>query len=121
MDAHHLVAPHDGCCSQIKPTSITWIYRNGIKALPWFTHVREKLEDPASWGWFMAKAGCNPVRSLAMPLNVINPQTVITQAPGVYTCGPNATANLYHDFEQVGYHLVAWGALFMLMLVDTNG
>ena len=21
-------------------------------------------------------------------------------APGVYVCGPNATQNLYHDFEQ---------------------
>ena len=29
----------------------------------------------------MPKAGCNP-------------------SAGVYTCGPNATTNLYHDFEQ---------------------
>lgn len=57
------------------------VYRNGIKALPWFTTVRQRLEDRAHWGWFMPLAGCSP-------------------APGVYVCGPNATQNLYHDFEQ---------------------
>lgn len=45
------------------------------------TTVREKLEDRDYWGWFMPNKGCNP-------------------SPGVYTCGPNATTNLYHDFEQ---------------------
>ncbi len=52
-------------------------YRNAIKALPWFTSVRDKLLDKAYWGWFLAFKGCNP-------------------APGVYTCGDNATLNLYH-------------------------
>ena len=36
---------------QANPNAITWLYRNGIKALPWFTSVRTKLEDPAYWGW----------------------------------------------------------------------
>ena len=66
---------------KINPNAITWVYRNGIKALPWFTDVREKLTDKAYWGWFMAKKGCNP-------------------SPGEYVCGDNATGNLYHDFEQ---------------------
>ncbi len=65
----------------INPTAITWVYRNGIKALPWFTTVRKLLEDPAMWGFFMPYAGCMP-------------------SPGHYVCGDNATANLYHDFEQ---------------------
>ena len=30
-----------------------WIYRNTIKALNWFTSVREKLDDPAFAGWFV--------------------------------------------------------------------
>jgi hypothetical protein len=88
------------------PGAITWLYRNGVKALPWFTSVRTLLEvgrlrtsgggssgtrhrhdpsaplqDPAYWGFFMPYANCS-------------------SAPGVYVCGPNATANLYHDFEQ---------------------
>lgn len=53
------------------------VYRNSIKALPWFTSVREKLEDRAFWGFFLPLANCTR-----------------------YECGPNATANLYHDFEQ---------------------
>ena len=46
-----------------------------------FTTVRKLLEDRSQWGLFMPLAGCSP-------------------APGVYTCGPNATTNLYHDYEQ---------------------
>ena len=30
-----------------------WVYRNTIKALNWFTKVREKLDDPAYAGWFV--------------------------------------------------------------------
>lgn len=98
----------------LNPAAHAWVYRNSIKALPWFTLVREKLANQAYWGWFLANKGCNP-------------------APGVYTCGTTATVsgeggarvcgreegsaffadcarcylpllppqtNLYHDFEQ---------------------
>ena len=30
-----------------------WGYRNGIKALPWYTLVRTKVTDPAYKSWFM--------------------------------------------------------------------
>jgi hypothetical protein len=30
-----------------------WVYRNFVKALPWFTSVREKIMDPAYSGWFL--------------------------------------------------------------------
>lgn len=63
------------------PSAITWLYRNGVKALPWFTSVRKLLENPSYWGFFMPYANCS-------------------SSPGVYICGPNATTNLYHDFEQ---------------------
>ena len=65
----------------INPLTKTWVYRNGIKALPWHTSVRTKLEDRQYWGYFMPYANCST-------------------SPGVYVCGPNATMNLYHDFEQ---------------------
>lgn len=58
-----------------------WVYRNGIKALPWHESVRKLLEDRSQWGLFMPLAGCMP-------------------SPGQYVCGPNATQNLFHDFEQ---------------------
>ena len=43
--------------------------------------MRKLLEDKAQWGHFMPLAGCMP-------------------QPGNYVCGPNATQNLFHDFEQ---------------------
>jgi len=55
-----------------------FVYRNAVKALPWFTLVREKLEDKSFWHWFLPLKNC-------------------TQ----YQCGPDATHNLYHDFSQV--------------------
>ena len=63
------------------PNMWGWVYRNGIKALVWHTTVRELIEDKSQWGLFMPLKGCMP-------------------SPGEYVCGPNATQNLYHDFEQ---------------------
>jgi hypothetical protein len=40
-----------------------WIYRNTIKALNWFTSVREKLDDPAYAGWFVPFANYSGPRS----------------------------------------------------------
>lgn len=34
-------------------TPRVFVYLNGIKALPWFTVVREKISDPAYAGWFL--------------------------------------------------------------------
>jgi hypothetical protein len=35
------------------PGTTVWVYRNGIKALPWYTLVRKKVTDPAYAPWFM--------------------------------------------------------------------
>ena len=35
------------------PRVRTFVYRNIVKALPWYTQVREKLEDPNYAGWFL--------------------------------------------------------------------
>eukprot|EP01052_Picozoa_sp_SAG31_P025411 SAG31_NODE_2226_length_6149_cov_9.156198_3_plen_279_part_00 len=35
------------------PGSMYWVYRNGVKALPWFTSVRVKLNDPDYQSWFL--------------------------------------------------------------------
>ena len=61
---------------RLNPSGKAWLYRNSIKALPWFTSVREKLEDRNYWGFFLPYKNCTR-----------------------YQCGPNATQNLYHDFE----------------------
>jgi hypothetical protein len=35
------------------PTTKVFVYRNLVKALPWYTSVREKMTDPAYAGWFL--------------------------------------------------------------------
>ena len=35
------------------PGTTVWVYRNGIKALPWYTTVRLKVTDPKYAPWFM--------------------------------------------------------------------
>ena len=35
------------------PGTKAFVYRNMVKALPWFTSVREKITDPAYSPWFM--------------------------------------------------------------------
>jgi hypothetical protein len=35
------------------PNTKAFVYRNMIKALPWFTSVRKKITDPAYAPWFM--------------------------------------------------------------------
>jgi hypothetical protein len=30
-----------------------WVYRNIVKALPWFTDVRIKINDKSYAGWFL--------------------------------------------------------------------
>jgi hypothetical protein len=37
-----------------RPSTNIMIYRNTVKALSWFDHVREKLLDPAYSGWFLS-------------------------------------------------------------------
>lgn len=67
----------------IRPSAITMVYRNTVKALSWFSHVREKLLDPAYASWFLR-------------FGVTNPQTpACDTAYAVPLC-----SNLYHDQMQ---------------------
>ena len=36
-----------------QPLARAFVYRNVVKALPWFSTVRAKLDDPAYSGWFL--------------------------------------------------------------------
>ena len=60
-----------------------WVYRNGIKALPWYTQVRRLLQDQSFWGWFVPYDGCKTAAGYVCKNNV--------------TGAVDATANLYHD------------------------
>jgi len=69
------------------PTAKVFVYRNIVKALPWYTQVRLLLQNRSHWGWFIPYAGCRT-------------------ASGAYVCRNNVTgaidasSNLYHDEEQ---------------------
>ena len=58
MDAEELLLQQAELIKSASPSTRVFVYRNSIKALPWFTTVREKLSDPAYAAWFMPFA-CN--------------------------------------------------------------
>jgi len=75
------------------PDTTVWVYRNAIKALPWYTTVRVKVTDPKYAPWFMSFS-----------------DTVIKNrsAAHVPVCDDNydppRCSNLYHDQSQTpGY------------------
>lgn len=72
------------------PKSHVGVYRNLVKALPWFTSVREKLVDPAYSSWFLSFAN-NGKGSYHVP--VCNSTT----PPSSH---PTACSAFYHDQEQ---------------------
>ena len=72
------------------PKAKTWVYRNFVKALPWYSSVREKLDDPAYSGFFLR---FNPKNST--PYHV--PQCDDNFSP------PKCTP-FYHDQEQTPGH-----------------
>ena len=53
MDCEELMVKQVGMTAEVAPHARIFVYRNMIKALPWFTTVREKLTDPAYAPWFM--------------------------------------------------------------------
>ena len=67
-----------------------WAYRNLVKALPWITAVRKKLEDPAYSGWFLSfdaeKLASNGTSMKPCDLNRPNPKPLCS--------------TLYHDQQE---------------------
>ena len=69
------------------PAARVFVYRNIVKALPWYLEVSQLLMDQQYWGYFIPYADCRT-------------------AAGEYVCQNNVTgavdagANLYHDHEQ---------------------
>ena len=87
MDCDGMLVQQAGRNKAQNPSAKVFVYRNIVKALPWYTQVRKLLQDQAHWGWFIPYEGCRT-------------------AAGEYVCKNNvtgaidATANLYHDEEQ---------------------
>jgi len=66
-----------------------FVYRNLVKALPWFTSVREKLDDPAYSGFFLPfkAGGYYPNGTYHVP-----------------ACTDGKCSSLYHDQDQTPQH-----------------
>lgn len=92
MDCDGMLVKQAALNKAQNPTAKVFVYRNIVKALPWYTEVRKLLQDQTKWGWFIPYDGCRT-------------------AAGEYVCKNNATgevdatANLYHDELQTpGYN-----------------
>merc|ERR1712070_408890 len=60
MDCQERLVRQAMAVKKINPHTKVFVYRNLVKALPWYTDVRIKLDDPAYSGWFLKfKDGIN--------------------------------------------------------------
>ena len=60
MNSDELLLEQAQSIKAINNNTKIFVYRNLVKALPWFTSVREKLVDPEYAGWFLQfKDGAN--------------------------------------------------------------
>jgi hypothetical protein len=66
MDCEERLARQCEATKGLNPASHVFAYRNLVKALPWFTAVREKLDDPQYAGERSAPAAM----ARAWPVNV---------------------------------------------------
>ena len=94
MDCEERLATQVAMTTAASPSTKVWVYRNSILALPWYTTVRVKLEDPAYAKWFM------PFPS---PLPKIKQQgNANTTCDNTFT--PPKCSSLFHDSVQTpGY------------------
>jgi len=53
MDCEERLLKQAEMTAALNPNSRVFAYRNLVKALPWYTSVREKLDDAAYSGWFL--------------------------------------------------------------------
>ena len=87
MDCDAMLAEQAARNRAKNPAARVFVYRNIVKALPWYLEVSQLLLDQQYWGFFIPYAGCRT-------------------AAGEYVCRNNVTgaidagANLYHDHEQ---------------------
>lgn len=57
MDCEERLLSQAVAIKTVNPKSKVFLYRNLVKALPWFSTVRRKLEDPAYSSWFLHFSG----------------------------------------------------------------
>eukprot|EP00054_Salpingoeca_dolichothecata_P010503 m.58577 g.58577 ORF g.58577 m.58577 type:complete len:407 (-) comp19026_c0_seq2:20-1240(-) len=75
MDCQERLIAQAKMVKEINPSTRVMVYRNLVKALPWYTSIREKITDPNYSGWFLH-------------FNTSHPHV------------PTDNTTLYHDHEQ---------------------
>eukprot|EP01048_Picozoa_sp_COSAG05_P016543 COSAG05_NODE_2141_length_3486_cov_4.423679_3_plen_471_part_00 len=84
MDCAEMLHQQVAMTTAASPDTTVWVYRNSIKALPWYSSVREKLLDPAYGQWF---------------LDFSNPQAAHVPSCD-YNYDPPRCSKKYHDQSQ---------------------
>lgn len=93
MNCEELLVEQVKRTTSASPGTTVWVYRNGIKALPWYTLVRNKITDPAYSQWFMKFSPA-----------VIANHSVAHVPVCDKNYNPPRCSNLYHDQSQTpGY------------------
>ena len=89
MDSEAMLVAQARLIKSANPATRVWVYRNLVKALPWFSSVREKLCDPAYAGWFLK----------------FDPAVTTPHVPRCDTnYNPPKCTEFYHDQEQTPQH-----------------
>jgi len=92
MDCEERLVTQAAMVKAVNPDAKVWVYRNLVKALPWYSSVREKMLDPAYAGWFLPfkPGGTNGTGTWNVPAC-----TTGTNAGATQKC-----SGLYHDQQQ---------------------
>jgi hypothetical protein len=91
MNCEELLLDQVAMIASASPGTTAFVYRNAIKALPWYTLVRTKVTDPAYSSWFLPFGPCAKNNSCHVPVCDNNYK-------------PPLCTSLYHDQGQTpGY------------------
>ena len=87
MDCQERLVTQVEQVKRVNPNTRAFVYRNLVKALPWYTSVREKLDNPAFSGWFIKyRDGINGTGYTSKP------------------CTGGKCSVFYHDQDQTPEH-----------------
>jgi hypothetical protein len=86
MDCEERLQTQARLTKATNPDSNVFVYRNVVKALPWFSTVRAKLIDPQYSGWFLKFDSSTPDSAKHVP---------VCAPENASKCSP-----LYHDQQQ---------------------
>jgi len=88
MDCQERLLEQADMVHKADPTTKIFVYRNAIKALNWFTSIREKLDDPQYAGWFIKFKDYK------------GPSSNHSYAKNVPACTYDKCSEFYHDQKQ---------------------